>query len=576
MSADKLSHSIQSNEENEKLFGGSISTDSETYNFNILKDIKGNNDSYNNQKTPFHKHFAENIDDNFNIYLTYTSFKSIFSSSPNKNTFNKSQKSPLESFLKNHNVELTGLEQIKTCFKREKDEECENDSNNMESDSMVEAKSEHTLNLLQRIDKDQPRSENVLYTPKHFNCTIGPIGDDFSFLKRIFFDNAINNLIKTDNDFMRDLRGYLSRKSGETVISKEMLTNIVKDQDGSRFIQKRLETSTSSEWQWLTRNININELCIDLFGNYVIQKLIDNKECRNIIGESILKEILHLSLNTFGCRVVQKLIDNDEIAENSENNDETHICEKSYKTRNLKEKIVKSLKPHLLTLVYDSNGNHVVQRICGDKIDFSYIFEKDCLNLATHKYGCRVLQKLFEHNLNINIINILIDNSIDLAENQYGNYVLQHVMSIDASFCNQIVNKIYNCLFTYSMHKFASNVVERIIVTLNDEIKKESIIKNCEHTEKDDKIEDNMSNSSMDDSIEDIQDVKYSFILRKIIISLKPHMMMMSIDKYANYVVQRILETKYSYLIKNELIDQIVSLKQSVYAKGIIVRLNKN
>lgn len=556
------SHSTDS----EKQTGGHSESDSHPYNI-LSKTIKCteaerascweliencSTDKYDeqfskkSQKTGF---FSNN--DNFRSF----SIKKIFST---QNFTVRPTSSPLESFLASYNVEIKGIESLKQCFSH--------------GSEKIEIKTENQktkLNLLERIDKDQPRSENTPFNSRHLPIT--PIGDDFSFLRRIYFrgtsdkntlketsaeKNKKNLVSKAQNimpsiQFKNDIKVYLSRKNLTDTLTPETVTQIVKDQEGSRFIQKRLDQSEPHEWFWLTQQIDILELCTDLFGNYVIQKLIDNGKCKKLISECVVSEIVPLSLNTFGCRVVQKLLTLPETAEKqnldkkTNRNKEVPTEIENRKNEEMRNRIVEALKPHLLSLVYDSNGNHVVQRICSQPIDFVNLFYDDCLSLSKHKYGCRVLQKLFENNSSNEIITKLTNASLDLAENQYGNYVLQHVMSINYTFCKGVTEKVFHCLFSYSIHKFASNVVERIILCLNELLA--------------------MDNNSETENQKEL--------LKKVILSLKPHILEMSTDKYANYVVQRILETPFNYLIRLDLVRSIPVLKNQVYAKGIVNRL---
>lgn len=75
----------------------------------------------------------------------------------------------------------------------------------------------------------------------------------------------------------------------------------------------------------------------------------------------------------------------------------------------------------VLKCVKDQNGNHVIQkaieRVPAEHIQFIIsAFHGQIYNLATHPYGCRVIQRMFEHcdedqtvtNLNIYILIIFM------------------------------------------------------------------------------------------------------------------------------------------------------------------------
>lgn len=62
---------------------------------------------------------------------------------------------------------------------------------------------------------------------------------------------------------------------------------------------------------------------------------------------------------------------------------------------------VRELEPHVLKCVKDANGNHVIQklieRVSPDRLGFVQLFRGNVYDLSTHPYGCRVLQRCFEH-----------------------------------------------------------------------------------------------------------------------------------------------------------------------------------
>ena len=58
------------------------------------------------------------------------------------------------------------------------------------------------------------------------------------------------------------------------------------------------------------------------------------------------------------------------------------------------------------------------------------------LSLSTHPYGCRVIQRILEHctpEQTAPILNELHMNTETLIQDQYGNYVIQHVLGISSA-----------------------------------------------------------------------------------------------------------------------------------------------
>ena len=64
--------------------------------------------------------------------------------------------------------------------------------------------------------------------------------------------------------------------------------------------------------------------------------------------------------------------------------------------------IVSELEGNILRCVKDQNGNHVIQKIIEclpkDKLEFIIqSFNGQVMQLSTHPYGCRVIQRILEH-----------------------------------------------------------------------------------------------------------------------------------------------------------------------------------
>jgi pumilio RNA-binding family len=171
------------------------------------------------------------------------------------------------------------------------------------------------------------------------------------------------------------------------------------------------------------------------------------------------------------CRVVQKSL---------ESLDESDL-----------PKLLSELHNNVLNLIHDQNGNHVIQKcievmsqkaksaredndeqraqfFC-EQIDFAVDDILDNVkSLACHPYGCRVLQRILEHCLEPKKGRALDEISSchrTLLDDQYGNYVIQHVLQFgrveDRDMVLEIV--VENGLLKLSRQKYASNVVEKLL-----------------------------------------------------------------------------------------------------------------
>lgn len=252
---------------------------------------------------------------------------------------------------------------------------------------------------------------------------------------------------------LEDLRGDILR--------------LAKDQQGCRFLQKRLDKNIVSSG--LTRQTNFDiifsevhdllyELIIDPFGNYLIQKLTDycNESNLNMCLEALSANLFLLSINQHGTRALQKIID-------KMNND--------YQLGLL----VDGLKPYIIDLIKDLNGNHVIQKVLNkyssENCQFIYdAIMNDLLVVATHKHGCCVLQRCLNHvnpQQHASFAKVILNypNFYRLVNDQYGNYVLQYLISADSIGVDV---KISENLLRFGLNeacslKFSSNVVEKLL-----------------------------------------------------------------------------------------------------------------
>ena len=247
------------------------------------------------------------------------------------------------------------------------------------------------------------------------------------------------------------------------------------DQNGSRFIQQRLEMGDVMEQQIVMGEVlpAIRLLRNDVFGNYVIQKLLDfgSPGVKADIRDTLKGEMLQLSLQMYGCRVVQKAL---------EALDEQDI-----------PALLAEFHHNVLSCIHDQNGNHVIQkcievmsirarkgRQVGDQdradtlsgqIDF--IVSDVLANTATlscHPYGCRVLQRILEHCDDERKTAALDKIALchrKLLDDQYGNYVIQHVLQYgrDPDRDSILGIVLESGLLRLSRQKFASNVVEKLL-----------------------------------------------------------------------------------------------------------------
>ncbi|XP_006661391.1 pumilio homolog 5-like [Oryza brachyantha] len=308
------------------------------------------------------------------------------------------------------------------------------------------------------------------------------------------------------------------------------------DQNGSRFIQQKLENCTIEEKDLVFAEVlpHASSLMIDVFGNYVIQKFFEKGSTQQMrdLADKLVGHVFSLSLQIYGCRVIQKALEVIQL--------ERRVV------------LVRELDGHVLRCVHDQNGNHVIQK-CIECIPLEHIsflvssFHGQVAKLSMHPYGCRVIQRILENCNNnpegLSIVDEIMQYACILAQDQYGNYVTQHVLEKGNDHeRGQIITKLSEQVVSMSQNKFASNVIEKCFKH-GDNTERELLIKEIQK-----QTEGN----------------NYLLVMMK--------------DQYANYVIQKMLETCSQQQI-GALLSRMkchVSLvKKYTYGKHIVSRIEQ-
>lgn len=198
--------------------------------------------------------------------------------------------------------------------------------------------------------------------------------------------------IQNNNNFNYNKGGkYIKQNLNYAEMDKEELAKYVdilgKDQAGCRLLQKRISEDPSFSNDYLYHQMidRMSDFMYDAFGNYLVQKILENisdekkKEIINIIEP----EFLDLGCNPHGTRVIQKII---EVI--------TH-------NKDLINYFIQVFEKNSINLMKDINGNHIIIKYVFTLVaplnDFIYKQLVDnIIDICTHKHGCCVLQKCIE------------------------------------------------------------------------------------------------------------------------------------------------------------------------------------
>lgn len=309
---------------------------------------------------------------------------------------------------------------------------------------------------------------------------------------------------------------------------------VSKDQQGCRFLQKKLEEKDPVALETIFTEVydHITELMTDPFGNYLCQKLLEhcNDDQRLAIIQKVGSDLVEIAKNMHGTRAVQKLIE----------------CLSLPKQIEI---VRNALKNSVVVLIQDLNGNHVIQR-CLNRLepnDKQFIYDavttgNHCVQVATHRHGCCVLQRCIDHASKpqkVQLVNEIIRNALPLVQDPYGNYVVQYVLELPfPDLVDRLAASFLGHLKGLSTQKFSSNVIEKCLQVGGDKVK-ESIIKEL------------LGEDSFLDLLQ---------------------------DPFANYVIQTAI-TVATPKLHQKLVDTIrphsTTLRTTPYGKRILSHLNK-
>ncbi|XP_076902011.1 putative pumilio homolog 7, chloroplastic [Bidens hawaiensis] len=249
---------------------------------------------------------------------------------------------------------------------------------------------------------------------------------------------------------------------------KGFIYMFAKEQNRCRFIQSVFDEENPKHVEMVFNETigHVNELMVNPFGNYLIQKLLEvcNEEQRMCVLMEVTRkprELVRISLNTHGTRAVQKLIE-------------------TVKMRKQIKMIVAALEPGFLALIKDLNGNHVIQRClqCLSNEDNKFIFEaaaKFCADIATHQQGCCVLQRYTNHSTGKHQERLILEissNRLLLAQDAFGNYVVQSILELQSpSAISMLTSQFEGNYFHLATQKFSSHVVEKCLLVLDDHLR---------------------------------------------------------------------------------------------------------
>jgi len=205
---------------------------------------------------------------------------------------------------------------------------------------------------------------------------------------------------------------------------------------GCRVIQKAIDHASPNDTLVmiigeLTKNDGIAKCVTNINGNHVVQKLIEKATpyiIKNLIMSSFQNNVTDLARDIFGCRIVQKLLVSKIGKEERDNIVSKHIL------------------PHIKNLCQHEFGNYVIQHIMQNgsrqhKKTITEIVWSNIVEFSKNKFASNVVEcclKYGEQENRKKLFETIIINShsdsksplVQMANNEYGNYVLQQMFNV--------------------------------------------------------------------------------------------------------------------------------------------------
>lgn len=272
--------------------------------------------------------------------------------------------------------------------------------------------------------------------------------------------------------------------------------SLCKDQRGCRFLQRKLSEGEPS----IVRKVfnathsHVVALMMDPFGNYLCQKLFEYCTAAEIT--QLLKAASHslptVAVNQHGTRALQKLID--------------AVTQKDQVAI-----LIGALDGHVVRLIRDLNGNHVIQKLLLDldATGSQFIYDAVCrsvVEIGSHRHGCCVLQRCLDYAQDQNrnrLVAHIVAKALVLVCDPFGNYVCQYVIDLGIQdYTDSLVTQLLGRLSSLSVQKFSSNVVEKCLHAASSNLQRAMIAEIMTPTTLNELLLDNYGNYVIQTALE--------------------------------------------------------------------------
>eukprot|EP00764_Aduncisulcus_paluster_P006860 gnl/Carplike_NY0171/2272_a3066_525.p1 GENE.gnl/Carplike_NY0171/2272_a3066_525~~gnl/Carplike_NY0171/2272_a3066_525.p1 ORF type:complete len:776 (+),score=184.92 gnl/Carplike_NY0171/2272_a3066_525:99-2330(+) len=274
--------------------------------------------------------------------------------------------------------------------------------------------------------------------------------------------------LPTVGDNLTELKGYLT----------DLACTKVGCCDLQKILKKEDEQSDELIGMILAESLDsMSIIMCNPFGNYFFQCLVKiaSEEKRTELVKAVAPHLAKLSLNQHGTRSVQALLD-------------------AADTDKERQFIRSGLKDHVVPLIRDISGNHVISRCisCFSPDQAEFIHKAVCDNIeavAKHQHGCCVLQKCISKGNELQqkrFLQSVCAHSYDLVNDQFANYVFQFCLETAHSKptvfnVDRLIEGLEGKECELCVQKFSSNVIESCIKFASKSMKERVMLNILEH-----------------------------------------------------------------------------------------------
>ena len=265
----------------------------------------------------------------------------------------------------------------------------------------------------------------------------------------------LNNFNKINNNINRNnIIDYNSLTSNKII-------SLIKTQTGCQLLKEKSlnDHKFANEILFPKIKYNLKDICIDFFGNSLIQILLEVLTYDNIdeFISHIEESLYDICLTEPGSRVIQKLI------------------EKINSQTLLLNKFIFHLSNKNIGILFKSPyGNHILQKYLSivKKKEFTnflynYIYN-NFISLISEKYGVCVLQKSIleaDEDEKKKLLDLVLNNLELIMKDCFGNFLIQYIFnklgSLKFEEILPIINKVEDNIVDYCKCRFSASVLEK-------------------------------------------------------------------------------------------------------------------